>query len=51
MYTYEFPRPSLTVDVVGFSVLHKQLSVMLIQRTTEPFTGIRALPGGIVHIK
>lgn len=50
MYTYEYPRPALTVDIVAFSVQNKMLSVLLINRAGEPFKGMWALPGGFVEI-
>ena len=50
MYTYEHPRPALTVDIVAFSVQDHNLSVLLIQRAVEPFAGMWALPGGFVNI-
>lgn len=51
MYTYEYPRPSVTVDVVVFGYSGKgRLSVLLIQRGGEPFIGQWALPGGFVEM-
>lgn len=50
-YSYDYPRPTLTVDIVVFSVCDNQLQVLLIQRGTEPFKGMWALPGGHVEIK
>lgn len=49
-FTYEFPRPSLTVDAVVFGLDDEDLRVLLIQRDIEPFEGKWALPGGFVHI-
>ncbi len=50
MYTYEYPRPSLTVDIVAFSVQNCKLSVLLIKRAEKPYEGVWALPGGFVGI-
>lgn len=47
-YTYEFPKPSLTVDCVVFGLDDRELKVMLIQRGVPPFEGAWALPGGFV---
>lgn len=49
-YTYEYPRPALTVDCVVFGLDDEDLKVLLIQRDREPFAGRWALPGGFVDI-
>lgn len=49
-YTYEYPRPALTVDIVVFTLRDKKLQVLLIQRGAEPYRGSWALPGGFVHM-
>jgi 8-oxo-dGTP diphosphatase len=49
-YSYEFPRPALTVDCVVFGMDHEDLKVMLIERGLPPFEGEWALPGGFVHV-
>jgi len=50
-YTYEFPRPSLTVDCVIFGLDEgSKLKVLLIQRKNEPFKNCWALPGGFVDM-
>jgi 8-oxo-dGTP diphosphatase len=48
-YTYQYPRPALTVDCVVFGYDAEELKVLLIQRDLEPFMGKWALPGGFVH--
>jgi len=51
MYTYEYPRPSVTVDIVVFGYDGaKQLKLLLIQRGSEPYKGSWALPGGFVDL-
>lgn len=50
MYTYEHPRPMLTVDVVAITKQAEQLYVLLVQRNQEPFQGSWALPGGFVDL-
>src|SRR5271154_3024562 len=49
VFTYEYPRPSLTVDAVVFGFDDQDLKVLLIQRALEPFAGKWALPGGFVQ--
>lgn len=49
MYTYPFPRPALTADVVIFGFDGNRLKVLLIQRNLEPYAGSWALPGGFLH--
>ena len=51
MYTYEYPRPSVTVDIVVFGYDGgRQLKLLLIERGGEPFKGSWALPGGFVDL-
>ncbi|MEZ4470938.1 MAG: NUDIX hydrolase [bacterium] len=47
-HTYEYPRPSLTVDVVLYRWRGGWLEVLLIERAHDPFAGRHALPGGFV---
>ncbi len=49
-YTYEFPRPSLTVDIVIFGFSEKELKVLLIKRALDPFIDSWAIPGGFVQM-
>jgi 8-oxo-dGTP diphosphatase len=48
-YTYDYPRPAVTVDVVVVSRERKP-RVLLIRRKNEPFAGKWALPGGFVDM-
>ena len=47
-YCYDYPRPSVTVDIVLFNRAAEALEVLLIKRAREPFKGRWALPGGFV---
>ena len=47
-FTYPFPRPAVTVDVVLFAMRAGDLTVLLIKRAHAPFEGAWALPGGFV---
>jgi 8-oxo-dGTP diphosphatase len=49
-YTYQYPRPALTVDCVVFGFDEGELKVLLIERGLEPFKGRWALPGGFVRV-
>jgi 8-oxo-dGTP diphosphatase len=50
-FSYEYERPSLTVDCVifGLDLEEEKLKVMLIERDLEPFAGMWAIPGGFVR--
>ncbi len=45
-YSSEYIPPTLTVDSVVFQLINGALSVLLIQRTQDPFKDAWALPGG-----
>lgn len=48
-YTYDYPHPAVTVDIVVFSIIGAELMVALIERAGEPFEGRWALPGGFIR--
>ncbi len=49
MYCYDYPRPSVTVDVVLLmDAPHPQ--VLLIRRKNPPFKDLWALPGGFLEM-
>jgi 8-oxo-dGTP diphosphatase len=47
-YTYQYPRPAVTVDIAVFGKRASEHVVLLIERKHEPFVGAWALPGGFV---
>ena len=49
-YTYEYPRPAVTVDAVLFALENEKLHVLLIQRKKDPFQGKWAFPGGFMDM-
>jgi 8-oxo-dGTP diphosphatase len=51
-HTYEYARPSVTVDCVvfGLDLDAEDLKILLIQRGGKPFAGMWALPGGFVDM-
>ena len=48
-YTYDYPRPAVTVDAVIFRK-STEYEVLLIQRKHYPFEGMWALPGGFIDM-
>jgi 8-oxo-dGTP diphosphatase len=46
----KYDRPSVTVDVVIFSILDEELKVLLIKRKIWPCEGMWAIPGGFVKM-
>ncbi|MEE9551404.1 MAG: NUDIX domain-containing protein, partial [Gammaproteobacteria bacterium] len=49
-YSYDYPHPALTTDVVIFTIRDQQLELLLIRRAGEPYKDSWALPGGFVDI-
>ena len=50
MYTYEYPRPTVTVDIAIFRPLGEEYQILLIQRARAPYKGKYALPGGFIEM-
>jgi len=46
----DYPQPSVTVDIIIFTIQEKKLKVLLVKRGIEPFKGMWAIPGGFVRI-
>lgn len=49
-YSYDYPMPSVCVDMVVFGRENSQWHVLLIERGKEPWKGMWATPGGFVEI-
>ena len=49
-YSYDYPHPAVTTDIVIFTIRQDELKVLLIKRALPPFKGEWALPGGFVNI-
>jgi len=47
-FSYDYPRPAVTVDIILFVFQEDQLRVLLIRRANDPFRGKWALPGGFI---
>ena len=50
MYSYRYPHPAVTTDIVIFTIRDGQLKLLLIKRGGEPYQGRWALPGGFVEM-
>jgi len=50
-YSYDYPHPAVTTDIVAFTVEDEALKVLLVERKYAPFQGRWALPGGFVGIE
>jgi 8-oxo-dGTP diphosphatase len=48
-YTYDYPRPAVTVDVV-IVTREERPRVLLVRRKHDPFAGMWAIPGGFVDM-
>jgi len=46
----DYERPSVTVDIVIFSLHEEMLRVLLIERKAMPYQGTWAIPGGFVQM-
>lgn len=46
-----YDRPSVTVDVVIFSLVDEDLQVLLVKRKYAPFANMWAIPGGFVRME
>ena len=49
-YTYNYPRPAVTIDCLLFYKTNNQTYLLLIQRKQSPFKEKWAFPGGFVEI-
>ncbi len=50
MFSYEYPHPAVTVDIVIYTLRNDELKLLLIKRAGTPFKGKWALPGGFVQM-
>jgi 8-oxo-dGTP diphosphatase len=46
----DYPRPSVTVDLVIFTIIDARLVVLLVKRKEHPFKGSWVVPGGFVRV-
>jgi len=50
LYSYTYPHPAVTTDVVLFTIKDTRLQLLLVQRAAEPYQDYWALPGGFLEI-
>jgi len=50
IYTYAYPHPSVTVDMIIIRLIKNADHILLIERKNEPFKDQWALPGGFIDI-
>ncbi|HOD95630.1 MAG TPA: NUDIX hydrolase [Candidatus Hydrogenedentes bacterium] len=50
LFSYDYPRPMVTVDAVVFADGSGEKHVALVRRKNEPYKGSWALPGGFVEM-
>jgi 8-oxo-dGTP diphosphatase len=46
----DYPRPSVAVDLVIFTIIDARLVVLLVKRKEHPFKGAWVVPGGFVKV-
>lgn len=49
-FSYAYPHPAVTTDVVVFTIRRSRLSLLLVRRANSPFANRWALPGGFLDI-
>jgi len=49
-YTYEYPRPAVTADIMLFRRNGDSMSVLLVRRKNPPFKDKWSLPGGFMEM-
>lgn len=50
-FTYRYPHPAVTTDIVIFTIRQDELKVLLIKRALPPHRNQWALPGGFIKLE
>ncbi len=50
-FTYRYPHPAVTTDIVIFTIRQDELKVLLIKRALPPYKNQWALPGGFIKME
>jgi 8-oxo-dGTP diphosphatase len=50
-FTYRYPHPAVTTDIVIFTIRQDELKVLLIKRALPPHKNQWALPGGFIKME
>jgi 8-oxo-dGTP diphosphatase len=48
--TEKYKKPSVTVDIILFTIIKDRLNVLLVKRKNEPYKDMWAIPGGFINI-
>lgn len=49
-FSYDYPRPCVTVDCVVLRSTQNGFEILLIQRGQQPYQGMWAFPGGFINM-
>jgi 8-oxo-dGTP diphosphatase len=49
-FTYDYPRPAVTVDLIVFAAEGASVRVLLVRRKKKPYAGRWAIPGGFINM-
>lgn len=50
-FTYDYPRPMVSVDCIVYRVNGIQTEILLIRRGNAPYLGMYAFPGGFIEME
>jgi len=48
-YSYKYPHPAITTDIVVFAIIDETLKLLLIKRGQDPYKDTWAIPGGFLE--